>query len=435
MIEWLDISPDVNVQEAEFQRLLGYPPQHVLDGPARELANQTREWFAANGKPWIYARQVDALHLSDTGEIKIAASQFSSKRFHDQLATAEAHAVTLVAVSAGRQCEEKARELWREGKPDEYFFLEVFGSAVVEHLVAQASGRLCAWADQNNLGVLPHYSPGYSGWDISDQRALKNLIVLSAGKPLPDELHVFDSGMLQPKKSLLAVFGLTPRVEKVRELRGMVPCESCSLPRCQYRRKPYRNVLPQIEDVRRLNQNRSILETDSKVSALTRGAKYTVNLRALRKWAAERLQLTTLPDNSIEARFRYEGTTCVNLGHSLEFDYRIKLASPQESYRILEMSCSPTQSDVGHKSQCEYLKDADALMRAIATEKPLLGQPLDAVLTWQRAYAPSGCFCDADRRAHKWGLVFEVLHYALVQREAEQHNGHSQRISTTFQSA
>jgi hypothetical protein len=58
-------------------------------------------------------------------------------------------------------------------------------------------------------------------------------------------------------------------------------------------------------------------------------------------------------------------------------------------------------------------------VRAVASEKPLLGRPLDDVLEWQRPRSPSGCFCDADRRAHKWGLVFEVIHFTLVQREKE----------------
>ena len=61
-----------------------------------------------------------------------------------------------------------------------------------------------------------------------------------------------DTGMLQPKKSLLALFGLTRHLDKVRAAAHLVPCENCSLPRCQYRRAPYQHFPPQIEDVRRL---------------------------------------------------------------------------------------------------------------------------------------------------------------------------------------
>ena len=34
MIELVDTFPDVNVQPAEYKRLLGYPADHVLDGRA-----------------------------------------------------------------------------------------------------------------------------------------------------------------------------------------------------------------------------------------------------------------------------------------------------------------------------------------------------------------------------------------------------------------
>ena len=142
----------------------------------------------------------------------------------------------LVAVSAGKECEEKARELWQESKPDEYFFMEMFGSAVVEHLVTVANGRICGWADANEMAALPHYSPGYSGWDIADQVKLWNLIRQNGARHFAGELDVMETGMFRPKKSLLAVFGITRNLEKARKLAKLIPCENCSLPGCQYRR-------------------------------------------------------------------------------------------------------------------------------------------------------------------------------------------------------
>jgi hypothetical protein len=31
----------------------------------------------------------------------------------------------------------------------------------------------------------------------------------------------------------------------------------------------------------------------------------------------------------------------------------------------------------------------------------------------------AGCYCESTSRDHKWGLVFETIHYALVQKESE----------------
>jgi hypothetical protein len=418
MLELIETKPVVNVQESEYARLLGYPKQHVLGGRPRELADAARQWYAENGRPWFYARQLNTLEWAN-GKLRVGGTEFSSKQLHDQFVEAQADSAVLVAVSAGRECEEHARKLWRDGKPDEYFFMEMFGSAVVEHLVTVASGRICGWADHNGAAALPHYSPGYSGWDISDQIKLWQLIRQKGAVHFDGKLDVLETGMLRPKKSLLTVFGVTRNLAKARSLAKLIPCESCSLPNCQYRRAPYRHAPPQIEDVRALLPNvlRNVGDRNP-ASVLKTDARYTINPRALEKWSKERLQLDFLRDGAVEARFRYEGTTCSNMGRALEFDYRVKLAPPEDHYRILEMHCAPAPGDTGHQFQCEYLNDAKAFMRSIAHEKPLLGEPLNDVLTWERPWNPSGCYCDAERRAHKWGLVFEVIHYALVRQGA-----------------
>ena len=157
-------------------------------------------------------------------------------------------------------------------------------------------------------------------------------------------------------------------------------------------------------------------------TSLTRNANYTTNNKALRKWAEQRLDLTVLNDRTIEARFRYEGTTCTNLGHALAFDYRVVLDTPERAYRILEATCSPTPGHHGYQSMCKYISDAQLLMNAIDAEEPLLERPLDDVLNWERRFSPAGCYCNAASRMHKWGLVLEVVHFALVQAETTPHS-------------
>jgi hypothetical protein len=419
MLELVETNPNVNVQESEYQRLLGFPKNYLMLGRMRELADAARRWYVENGRPWFYACQVDAPEPAE-GKLRINGTDFCSKQLHDQFVEAGADGAVLVAVSAGRECEEHAQQLWRESKPDEYFFLEMFGSAVVEHLVTVASGHICGWADRHGAAALPHYSPGYSGWDISDQVKLWDLLRQKGAAHFDGKLDVLETGMLRPKKSLLAVFGITRQLEKARSLIRLIPCESCSLPNCQYRRAPYQHAPPQIEDVRNLlSPAMEIIDGQRQVAVLGTGTRYTINPRALEKWSRERLRLEFARDGTVEAGFHYEGTTCSNMGRALEFDYRVKLARPEDRYRILDMQCTPAPGDTGHQFQCEYLNNAGTLMDSIAGEKPLLGRPLNDVLTWKREYNPSGCFCDLPRREHKWGLVLEVIHFALAQREKE----------------
>jgi hypothetical protein len=193
---------------------------------------------------------------------------------------------------------------------------------------------------------------------------------------------VLESGALRPKKSLLAVFGLTKHTAHLQRLTELVPCENCSFNPCQYRRAP----------------------------------KYAVNIKALRRWANERLSLKLREDTSVDALFRYEGTTCTNEGRTIAFDYAVKLGPREEGYPIREQHCGPAPGDTGHTFMCRYTINADELMRDIDREKPLLGKPLNDVFTWTRQSCAAGCYCEPASREHKWGLVLETIHYALAQK-------------------
>jgi hypothetical protein len=382
VIELIDTHPEVNVQPAEYFRLLGYPRGREPEGRAEEAAVRAREWYAEHGRPWIYAREAELLEIADR-TISIDGELFVTPRLQHSLECADAHSVIVAAVCAGPEAEQETQRLWRKDKPDEYFFLEMFAAAVVEHLVASVGTRLWSWAEERGMAVLPHYSPGYSEWDIGEQ---PRLLALVKRRPLPGELHSLDSGALLPKKSLLAVFGLTRHSERVQRISDIQPCETCSLTPCRYRRAPYREQ---------------------------REARYTVNPKALRRWAAERLRIEPLADGKLLAKFRYDGTTCSNMGLPLAFDYTVLLGSREQGYPIVGQSCSAAPGDTGHRSMCQYVKRGEDLMAEVAGEKPLAGQPLADVLGWTRTMNLSGCYCDAAGRDHKWGLVLETIHFKL----------------------
>jgi hypothetical protein len=395
----------LDVQEEEYVRLLGFPRGWALEGRARELACWARDWYAQHGRPWMYAREAARLEIA-ADSISVDGVQFSSQRLRNTLTDAEAHSVILVAVGAGPEAEEEARKRWADDKPDEYFFLEVYASAVVEHLTTLAGARLCDWAEQRQMAVLPHYSPGYPEWDISEQPRFLDLLKRTRSEAFPSCLEVFDSGMLRPKKTQLAAFGLTRRTDRLQKLTTLVPCERCSFGPCQYRRAQYgrapRTAGEQIQ---------------MRAPAIDRNARYQTNKKALERWAEERLTLRAEPDGTVGAVFRYDGTTCTNMGRPLTFLYRVKLGPRAEGYPIREQECLPAAGDDGYTYMCSFIDDADALMAAIEREKPLKGERLDAVLEWKRIPAGTGCYCEVSSRDHKWGIALETIHYALVQRE------------------
>jgi hypothetical protein len=406
-IELAETLFEVDVLDEEYSRLLGYPRGVVLEGRAQELADWARTWFAEYGRPWMYARQVESFSIVGNS-INVDGTQFASSRLQATLEQARAHSVILVAVGAGPEAEEEARLRWAEEKPDEYFFLEMYASAVVEHLATMTGVRLCDWAEQRGMAVLPHYSPGYSEWDIAEQPRLLELLKQTRSEQFPSPVEVFETGMLRPKKTLLAVFGLTAQKDRLTRLTSLVPCERCSFGPCQYRRAPFRRSPRPVGEV-----------VAASIPALNRNADYSVNRKALERWAKERLKLRVNDDGTVDAEFRYDGTTCTNTGRPLVFWYNVKLGTGSEGYPIKMQQCAPAPGDEGHRLMCKFTEDEDGLMGAIGSEKPLAGEKLDAVLTWRRIPSAAGCYCESTSREHKWGLVLETIHYALVQKERE----------------
>jgi hypothetical protein len=416
MIELFDTGPDINVQPAEYKRLLGYPRDWVVRDRARELVEWARLWYADHGQPWVYAREADTVEIAG-GEVRLNGVRFTSPRLSKTLTAAGAQGAVVVAVGAGAELEVEAQKRWLEGKPDEYFFLEVYGSAVVEHLVTMTGARLCAWAESRHMAVLPHYSPGYPEWAIDEQPSLLGLINGSRQQMPPVPVEVLESGMLRPKKSLLAVFGVTRHVERVQRLTDLIPCENCSFLSCQYRRSPYRRAPePANPELSALGGDRLADPVPASIP-LDRAATYTVNAKALQRWSDERLSMEYRADGTIDAVFRYEGTTCTNMGRPLQFQYRVTLGPREEGYPIREQQCAPSDGDEGHTYMCRYMSNREHLMVAIDRERPLNGQPLNNVLTWVRPVCGAGCYCEPDSREHKWGLVLETIHFALARRE------------------
>jgi hypothetical protein len=449
MITLVDTAPHVDVEPAEYARLLGYPPGRVLEDRAAELGAWARDWYTAHGRPWVIVRGTERLSMNDTvGStsaepcVTIEGASFAPARLHGLLARTGAHGVVLAAMSAGEELEAEAQRLWQDEKPDEYFFLEMYGSAVVEHLAMRTGARLCAWAEAQGMAVLPHDSPGYAGWDIAEGPALLPLV--ANGLVVPGPLRALESGALMPKKSLLAVYGLTRQLNADGRLTSLVPCEHCTLARCQYRRRPYvwsrsstllspgasTLLSPGASDAPEQGEDETLggastsrsraataLTGNGAGPALRSNATSRTSRKALQRWARERLTMSTLPDGGVNAQFRYDGTTCTNMGRELTFMYDVTLGPRDDGYPIREQRCAPAPGDTGHTAMCGYIRDGTRLISAIAAERPLVGLRLDDVLSWARPTSASGCYCDASSREHKWGLVLETIHFALVERE------------------
>ena len=140
--------------------------------------------------------------------------------------------------------------------------------------------------------------------------------------------------------------------------------------------------------------------------------QYSFNENVLQKWTRERLNIEER-GRLLYAAFRYEGTTCMNTGHQLVFDFHITLERENDSFRIKTAQCLPAAGAQGFELMCDFIERGDEFIHSISEESPLKGKYLKDIFAWKRDYNPSACFCSSSSREYKWGLVYEVLHYAL----------------------
>jgi hypothetical protein len=143
---------------------------------------------------------------------------------------------------------------------------------------------------------------------------------------------------------------------------------------------------------------------------------YVFPERALRRWAKENLVLSERAD-AVDARFRFEGSTCGNV--ELHLDYHVTLQPEGDAWRLGPMYCAPSPGDEGHQQMCCWRADEEGVVRAMKEEAPLQGELLEAVTTWRPRRSPAGCLCGQSDRLYKWQAVLETLHFALRRPPAE----------------
>jgi len=138
---------------------------------------------------------------------------------------------------------------------------------------------------------------------------------------------------------------------------------------------------------------------------------YTMNPRALQRWREQRLAMEPQPDGGVRATFRFDGSTCGNI--PLAMIYEVEVGPEADGRPIRALCVAPLAGDSGHTRMCSYLETGGRILEVADAEKPLLGQPLAAVLDWKPQLSPAGCLCAAASRNHKWSAVLQTLHLAL----------------------
>lgn len=226
-----------SIAPRDYNRLLQMPRERVLEDELLERAEGARQWYAAHGKPFVAARRVAvALSPHQEHDIEVVDTGMHLQSFvlASRLRAGEAHALMLVAASAGPAVSEEVARLWVAGCPDEAYFLDRFAVGITERLLFWTSATLCRTSESVHETLMPHLSPGCGSWDLSDQHKVWALLAGDSNELGP--LRIMDSGALHPQHSIVAASGVTHR--NFSSTPDQL-CRSCDLRPCAFRRAPY----------------------------------------------------------------------------------------------------------------------------------------------------------------------------------------------------
>ncbi|MFN8209903.1 MAG: vitamin B12 dependent-methionine synthase activation domain-containing protein [Bacteroidales bacterium] len=166
----------------------------------------------------------DEVDFSSPGKINIGGLSFNTgKIVAGQLKKSES--VAVFSATAGKGVGEKARQLISEKDFLEGYILDMIGSQVADGAADLLQERLRVHCLGKGLRITNRYSPGYCGWDVSEQHKLFSLLP-------SDFCHITlnEAALMDPVKSVSGIIGIGAEVRF-----NEYTCNLCDQDNCVYR--------------------------------------------------------------------------------------------------------------------------------------------------------------------------------------------------------
>jgi hypothetical protein len=134
----------------------------------------------------------------------------------------ESTAMAIFLCTIGSKMETISRNLIRSGDPLLGYLIDAIASEAVERSMDVIQDKLKAQMKKRGLHITNRFSPGYCGWQVSEQQKLFSL--------LPHEfcgIKLSSSSLMIPIKSVSGIIGIGKDVEILD-----YPCKACDVKDC-----------------------------------------------------------------------------------------------------------------------------------------------------------------------------------------------------------
>ena len=139
----------------------------------------------------------------------------------------KADSAALFRCTAGAGIGEISRNAMKNGDPFEGYLYDVIGSEVVESVAELMQNELEKQAEESQKHITNRFSPGYCGWNVSEQHKLFSL--------MPENycgIVLTGSALMQPIKSVSGIIGIGQSVKRMP-----YTCKICDMKDCIYRKR------------------------------------------------------------------------------------------------------------------------------------------------------------------------------------------------------
>ena len=140
----------------------------------------------------------------------------------------QATSLAVFAATVGQKFDSITKKYFRDSNPLTGFILDTIGSLVVEKTIDWMEVQLEKTISKNGMKMTNRFSPGYCGWDVSEQQVLFSL--------LPSNfcgIRLNESSLMIPIKSVSGIIGVGKTVKRKAYF-----CSLCDMEQC-YRRKSF----------------------------------------------------------------------------------------------------------------------------------------------------------------------------------------------------
>ena len=217
-----------SVERNELSRLFGGSGRHSFSPLLSAKLECCKERLDTLLEPRLHYR-IKKIDSVGTGFVSIeGGTTFKSRKLSQALRRSDE--IVCFVATVGSAIDDNIVGLMAANHLSEAYVLDAMGSVAVENMVEQFHQRKEAKFAVQNKSVTLRFSPGYCDWPVTDQKKLFGLFDSEF-----TGVKLLDSSLMQPRKSISGVFGLSHTVNP-HDSSPYNPCRECKKTDCIARR-------------------------------------------------------------------------------------------------------------------------------------------------------------------------------------------------------